>query len=68
MTKTAHDAVTASDARTGDIEWQPMEARFPHWRLFAGMAALAVVLAWLSMPHTPHHELNVRLATFAFRV
>lgn len=61
----------AAHAAIDDADPRPVSAfaRQRHWRMFASVAVASVTLAWLSLPGQPsQHEINVRLATFAFRV
>lgn len=62
-------AARESAIADGDVRLVSTFARQRHWRMFAGAAVASIALAWLSLPGQPsQHEINVRLATFAFRV
>jgi hypothetical protein len=70
MTQHLDTAATRQAAiADGDPRLAGTYARHRHWRMFAGVAVASITLAWLSLPGQPsQHEINVRLATFAFRV
>jgi hypothetical protein len=64
-TAPAREAVTGEAARLPASPFVPRR----NWRMFASVAAVGVALAWMSLPGAQsQREINVHLATFAFRV
>lgn len=64
------DTASARDVATRDSgRIAPAFMPQRNWRLFASVAAVSVALAWMTLPSAhSQREINVHLATFAFRV
>ena len=66
-----NEPASADEAATGEAVRLPASPFVPrrNWRIFASVAAVSIALAWMSLPgFQSQREINVHLATFAFRV